>query len=556
MRRNLLSSAFLALVLGILYLTTSSNSGGITGVSTVGCTCHGSSSNQTTMTLTGIPSTGWVAGTTYSMTLTVTNSGKSEAGFDLTVTQGTITNGSAGTTISGSGNELYHNTPQVLSSGTATWTFSWTAPSSGSSTLVTFHVSGNAVDGNNFQSNDQWKYLNFPFIQATSTATAPSISLTTITGISSTGATINGSGNANGANAGISVEYGLTTSYGSTQTATPAIITGTTSTGVSATLSGLSPSTTYHVRYKASNSAGTTYTSDTTFTTLGPAVSLPTLSIASIGAISTSGATVNGNANANNGSTTLSLEYGLTTSYGSSASVTPSPVSGNSATAVNGTLSGLTPNTLYHVRLKGVNSAGTAYSADSTFTTAALAPVITLLPVSNLTVNSATTNAEVTAQGVATAVSVEYGLTTSYGSTLNATPPTVFGNTPISVFAVLSGLSANTTYHYRYKAVNTGGTTYSPDATFTTKPSSLQDFEKAGLRLYPNPALNQFRIAGIPEGSAYSLQVYSLHGLPVGLTQQGIAGANIVVNCSALAAGYYCIVLKTEQATYQSVFQK
>ncbi|QLH45554.1 MAG: hypothetical protein HWD58_08035 [Bacteroidota bacterium] len=61
MRRNLLSSAFLALVLGILYLTTSSNSGGITGVSTVGCTCHGSSSNQTTMTLTGIPSTGWVA---------------------------------------------------------------------------------------------------------------------------------------------------------------------------------------------------------------------------------------------------------------------------------------------------------------------------------------------------------------------------------------------------------------------------------------------------------------------------------------------------------------
>lgn len=556
MRRNLLSSAFLALVLGILYLTTSSNSGGITGVSTVGCTCHGSSSNQTTMTLTGIPSTGWVAGTTYTMTLTVTNSGKSEAGFDLTVTQGTITNGSAGTSISGTGSEIYHNTPQLLNSGTATWTFSWTAPSSGTSTLATFHVSGNAVDGNNFSSNDQWKYLNFPFIQTTATATAPSISLTTISGISTTGATINGSGNANGANAGISVEYGLTTLYGSTQAATPAIITGTTATGVSTTLSGLSPATTYHVRYKASNSGGTTYTTDTTFTTLGPTVSLPTLSITSIGGITTSGATVNGSANANNGSTTLSLEYGLTTSYGSSATVTPSPVSGNSATSVSGTLTGLTPNTLYHVRLKGVNSAGTAYSADSTFTTNALAPIISLLPVSNLSVNSATTNAQVTAQGAATAVTVEYGLTTSYGNSASTTPPTVFGSIPISVFAGLSGLAANTTYHYRFKAVNSGGTTYSSDATFTTKPTSVQNFEKAGLKLYPNPAREQFRIEGIAQGTAYSLQIYSLLGFQVGHGQEGIAGSSISVDCSGLAQGHYLIILKTDETSYQRTFQK
>ncbi|MBK7710050.1 MAG: fibrobacter succinogenes major paralogous domain-containing protein [Bacteroidales bacterium] len=60
------------------------------------------------------------------------------------------------------------------------------------------------------------------------------------------------------------------------------------------------------------------------------------------------------------------------------------------------------------------------------------------------------------------------GLTASYGSSVVAAQSPVTGNTITNVNAVISGLNAGTTYHYRVKAVNTLGTTNGNDVTFTT----------------------------------------------------------------------------------------
>ena len=49
-----------------------------------------------------------------------------------------------------------------------------------------------------------------------------------------------------------------------------------------------------------------------------------------------------------------------------------SPVSGTSATSASAGITGLTPNTTYHYRVIGVNSAGTSYGLDETFTTNAV----------------------------------------------------------------------------------------------------------------------------------------------------------------------------------------
>jgi len=108
--------------------------------------------------------------------------------------------------------------------------------------------------------------------QAT-TPTAPTASTVAASGISVSGATLNGTVNNNNASSTtVTFDYGTTTSYGSSKTATPSSVTGSTSTSVAATLTGLTANTTYHYRVKAVNSVGTTYGSDKTFTTTGSIV--------------------------------------------------------------------------------------------------------------------------------------------------------------------------------------------------------------------------------------------------------------------------------------------
>lgn len=93
------------------------------------------------------------------------------------------------------------------------------------------------------------------------------------TSITAAAARLNATIDALDVSATVTFEYGLTTAYGSSVNATPfGISAGTTGNVVQADISGLSPSTLYHFRVKVVSALGTTYGSDLTFTTLGPAL--------------------------------------------------------------------------------------------------------------------------------------------------------------------------------------------------------------------------------------------------------------------------------------------
>jgi hypothetical protein len=83
--------------------------------------------------------------------------------------------------------------------------------------------------------------------------------------------------------------------------------------------------------------------------------------------VSLAGATLNGTVNANGFSTTVTFEYGTTTSYGSTVTAYQSPVTGNSITNVSANISVFIPVTTYHFRVKAENSHGIVYGDDKEF---------------------------------------------------------------------------------------------------------------------------------------------------------------------------------------------
>jgi hypothetical protein len=196
----------------------------------------------------------------------------------------------------------------------------------------------------------------------------------------------------------------------------------------------------------------------------GPPIVVTT---AATGVTSTT-ASLNGTVNANNASTTVTFEYGLTTAYGSTVAGVPATVTGTTVTPVTAAITGLLPGNTYHFRVKGVNSFGTTNGGDMTFTTPAVLPVVVTTAATSVTSTSATLNGTVDAGGASTTVTFEYGLTTAYGTTVPGIPSPVTGNTVTPVSANISGLVINTTYHYRVKGVNGVGTANGNDMTFIT----------------------------------------------------------------------------------------
>lgn len=99
----------------------------------------------------------------------------------------------------------------------------------------------------------------------TSLSSTPVVTTGVASSIGAASAILNGTLAANGISTTLSFEYGLTTGYGSTATATPS--SSSSDLSFSATISGLAASTVYHFRAKGVYSGGSTLGSDGTFTT-------------------------------------------------------------------------------------------------------------------------------------------------------------------------------------------------------------------------------------------------------------------------------------------------
>ncbi|MBN2431478.1 MAG: hypothetical protein JXQ27_08375 [Acidobacteria bacterium] len=295
--------------------------------------------------------------------------------------------------------------------------------------------------------------------------TAPTAVTNAASGITATSAVLNGTVTANGAETVVTFEYGLDTGYGSVIAAVPYLLTGTSATAVSATPIELLANTTYHYRVVAVNANGTTYGADMTFTTMPLP---PTASTGFASPIGTTTATLNGVVTANDSSTTVTFQYGLTTAYGTTVTADQSPVTGSADTAVSRAITGLSNNTTYHFRVVAINTGGTTYGADQTFITGTAAPTAVTQAATMVTPTSATLNGTVNANNTDATAWFELGETTAYGRTLPAVPGTVTGSVNTAVSALPADLIPGITYHFRVVAQNSSGISYGADMAFQT----------------------------------------------------------------------------------------
>ncbi len=297
-------------------------------------------------------------------------------------------------------------------------------------------------------------------LPSTALAAAPAATTGPATVVASTTATVGGSVDPHGQATTWWVEYGTSTSYGSKTTAANAGA-GTAAAGVSVSVTGLKPGTTYHYRVVANNAAGTSHGGDAVFTTLVP----PDVTTGAASAISASGATLNGTVDANGRSTTYYFDYGTSTSYGSKSG-SKSAGSATSAQAVSTGISGLVAGRTYHFRIVATSDAGTAVGKDATFTTSS-APAVVTGDASAIAPTTATLHGAVNPNGLSTTWWFEYGTSTGYG-TKTSSHGAGSGTAARGASLGIKSLRAGTTYHFRLVAQNSKGRVAGADRTFST----------------------------------------------------------------------------------------
>ena len=256
---------------------------------------------------------------------------------------------------------------------------------------------------------------------------------------------------------------------------------GTGTGSFTSSITGLTDNTTYYVRAYATNSEGTAYGEERTFTTEEELVyDLPTVMVVNINS-SVYVATVSSRVTDDGGSDVV--ERGVCWATYENPTIADSHSSdGAGVGTYSSSIDGLTRNTTYHIRAYATNSVGTAYSNDATFTTLAELPTVTTSAVSDTAMTSATSGGNITDNG-GTEI-------TARGVCWNTTGnPTISGShtsdgTGDGTFAsYMSGLTPGTTYHVRAYATNQVGTSYGEEVEFTTVPNNSIAFDGNGASI-------------------------------------------------------------------------
>jgi uncharacterized protein (TIGR02145 family) len=233
-------------------------------------------------------------------------------------------------------------------------------------------------------------------------------------------------------------------------------------------LTGLIADTKYYVRAFAVNKVGVGYGNEVEFTT-NPIVGA-TLITAAVGTFTSTSATLGGEITDNGGAdvTERGVCWGSTADPTTSDSHTPI---GSGTGVFSQNIIGLTPGTTYHVRAYAINSVAVTYGNDVTFRTLAEKPAVNTATVTTFTQTTATMGGTVTTDGGDAVTERGVCWSTTASPTISGSYQAI-GSGVGAFSAVVTGLTAGTTYFVRAYAINSIDIAYGDQITFSTRASS------------------------------------------------------------------------------------
>ena len=226
------------------------------------------------------------------------------------------------------------------------------------------------------------------------------------------------------------------------------------------TLTNLAPSTTYFARAYATNSYGTAYGGEISFTT--QAATIPIIASTTAASSITQISAISGGNITNSGASNITSRGVCFSKTNTIPTITDTKTNdGTGIGQYSSSLTNLTPNTLYYIRAYATNGVGTAYGDVKSFTTtSATIPVVSTAIATFITQTTAISGGSITNESGAAITSrgVCWSNTTTSPTILNS--KTTDGTGLGTFTSSLTGLSANTTYYVRAYATNSVGTAY------------------------------------------------------------------------------------------------
>lgn len=233
-------------------------------------------------------------------------------------------------------------------------------------------------------------------------------------------------------------------------------------------ISNLNYNITYYVRAYATNSEGTAYSEEISFTTLNPG--LPTVTTSAVTNITQTSATCGGNVTNSGGSGVAVTARGICWSTSHNPTIANSYSTNASGIGTfSHNITGLTYNTTYYIRAYAVNGAGIAYGNEVFFTAgqSITSPIVTTNSASNISFTTATSGGNVSGDGGSTVTARGICWSTSVNPTTSGNHTSNGGGLG-SFISNITGLSPNTPYYVRAYATNIAGTAYGNQQSFST----------------------------------------------------------------------------------------